>query len=275
MKPLLNADPNAGGGGAPPADWMTTLEEPLRQHVTAKGYKSPADVVKAHINAEQLIGTKRLPAPDPNWKPEQWQSLYKELGMPDSPDKYELPDVKLPEGVKLDDDLKVVKELAHKTGLNKTQAKAWMEAYMTNAAKGHTMKAEAEAQAKALAEATLKEKYGAQFDAKQNIVKALLARESTPELLEAMTKAGLANDPAMFDFMLKMGSQLLEDGTGEGGGGLQVADNVKAQNEIASLQQDKEFWGAYTNPYHVNHKAAVARMTELYSRGYPGQTQAA
>jgi hypothetical protein len=272
MRLHLDPDPNAAGGGAP--DWTATLDEPMKQHVTSKGYKSPADVIKAHMNAEQLIGTKRLQAPDANWKPEQWESLYKELGRPEAPDKYKVPDVKLPDGMKLDDDLKILRDLAHKTGLNQTQADAWMKAYMETAASGHKTKADAEAQARTAGETAIKEKYGEQLDAKKNVVKALLARDSSPELMEALTRTGLANDPAMFDFMVKLGTQLIEDKAG-GRSNLDVAENVKAQNEIQSLQQDKDFWTAYTNPYHVNHKAAVERMTSLYTSAYPGTVKAA
>ena len=257
----------AAGSGTP--DWLTGLDDGAKAHITAKGYKTPGDVVKAHIEAERLIGSKRLPAPDQNWKPEQWDALYAELGRPASADKYTLPEVKLPDGLKLDDDVKVVRELAHKMGLNQRQAGMLLEAYMGTSATGYTQQLEAKKQAAADAETALKAKWGDNLDGRRGLVKAVLAKHGSPELAQLLESGDIGNNPDLFNFLVNVGTTVIEDTAG-GKHGMTLPPATRAQNEIEQLRTDTQFMAAYGNSNHPNHAAAVARMTRLYSEAFPG-----
>lgn len=262
-------DPDLAGSGGGGADWTTGLDEGAKTHVATKGYKTPGDVVKAHIEAERLIGTKRLAAPAENWKPEQWDSLYSELGRPVKADGYTLPDVKLPDGLKLDDDVKIVRDLAHKMGLNQRQAGMLLETFMTTSSQGYTMQADAKKQAREAGEQKLRETHGDKLDGKRGLVNAVLAKHGNPEFAAVIDGSDIGNNPELFNFLLSIGTAVTEDTAG-GRSALALPPATRAQMEIQQAQGDVQFMAAYYNGSHPNHTAAVARMSRLYSEAHPG-----
>lgn len=264
----------AAGAAGGQADWLASLDAGTRQHIEAKGYKTPADLAKAYVGAEALIGQKRLVAPQKDWGDEQYLALYKELGMPDTPDKYPVPEIKPPEGVKLDDDLKEVRQLAHKMGLTPKQAKILQEEYANRAIKGHELESSQQKQSLAQAEAAIAEKFGDKLEGARGLVSAVLKQHAPEGFAEQLEAAGLANNPAVFEMLHNMGKLLMEDSS-RGGAALNVPQTTKAMAEIESLMQDPKFLGVYANGSAPGHAAAVERVNRLRSIAYPGQTQLA
>lgn len=90
---------STGGDNA----WYGEIKDAeVRDWVQKAGYKTPESALKAHMNAERLVGKGRLPLPDPE-KLGEWEG-WKALGSPDTPEGYQdavkLPE--LPEGMSLD-----------------------------------------------------------------------------------------------------------------------------------------------------------------------------
>lgn len=51
-------------------------------------YTSETDMAKAHVSLVRSMD-KRIPIPDENAKPEEWDQVYNKLGRPETPDKYQ------------------------------------------------------------------------------------------------------------------------------------------------------------------------------------------
>src|SRR6187402_285557 len=111
----LNLEPGPGegqpgGGGtalaatattttAAPPDWRTSLSEDYRNSPSIAKFKSQDELAKGYINLEHEFGKPKLPAPQDNWTEKEWGELHGRLGRPEKPEQYELPEVKLEDGL--------------------------------------------------------------------------------------------------------------------------------------------------------------------------------
>lgn len=123
------------------------LPEGLQEHAKhfAK-YTDPRHVFEANVNLQQLLGQKAnaVVIPDADAPPEAWAPVLKRLGVPDSPEGYNLkvPD-KLPEGVSVDaESLKEFGAFAHGIGLTPQQVSKLQEFDIGRATKGAAGSAE-------------------------------------------------------------------------------------------------------------------------------------
>lgn len=84
----------------------------------------PRKVLEGYRNLEKLHGVPaeqilKLPTDD---NPEAWSSVYSRLGRPETPDKYGMDNIKVPEGVSLDTDrIAFFDSIMHKHGLSTAQ----------------------------------------------------------------------------------------------------------------------------------------------------------
>lgn len=275
--PSLLGGPSGGGtpppaGGAPPAgggNWLDSLPKDLHTETITK-FKSPEELARGYVNAQALIGQKRLAAPNDKWGETEWKSFYKELGVPDAPDGYKTPELKLPEGIKLDDArVKKANEALHKAGLTPKQHEAVLRYYGETLSEQHT--ASAQQRQAALSEGTnaLKAEWGDKFDAHLDIARSVIAKFGDEGLMDTLVESGAANNPAFIKALHKIGSAILEDSArGRGDGGLKVMDSTAALQEIDSLKLDKEFQKALGTANHPAHKAAVERWTLLHGKAH-------
>ena len=66
-------------------------------------FTSQEELARGYVNAQRLIGTKRLEAPQPTWTEKEWGALYDTLGRPKELERYTLPQgTELPDGFKFD-----------------------------------------------------------------------------------------------------------------------------------------------------------------------------
>lgn len=107
-------------------DWRP---ETLRGEKALEKYKSQEDALKALVNAQKLIGKKAegIVPPGADAKPEEVEAFRAKLreiqGVPDAPDKYELPTLDgLPDGLTVPEEATAwFKNIAHKHGLSPAQ----------------------------------------------------------------------------------------------------------------------------------------------------------
>lgn len=145
-----------------------------------KGWDDPVKPIQAYKNLEKFHG---VPADQLIKLPKSFDEegaldpVYDRLGRPASPDKYE---IKLPEGVQADDTrMNLVKQVAHKIGLNPKQLQALAEAdakYMGEATKAY----EAERAQKMEAEVNaLQKEWGTHFEERAELGRRFV-RNSLP-----------------------------------------------------------------------------------------------
>lgn len=269
---LMNPDPAGGNGGGAP-EWLGALPETMRGDESLKTIPDVPTLAKNYVEARKFIGSKRLEAPQPNWTPDKWAAFNKEIGVPEGPDKYEMPQVTLAEGLKLDDGrMKTAKEMFHKLGLRGEQAKGVLEYYMNDLNAVHQASAAARAKEQSDGEAALKAKWGASYDKNVAAAKTALSKLATPEFLEHLDKSGLGNHPAMVEMWVKVGENLKEDSAGgRGAGSLDAQDAERAKTEIARLRTDEAFQKAYRDAVHPGHKEAVERLYKLNQQAHGTQ----
>lgn len=112
--------------------WTENLPEDLKPYAATLGkYPNATELLRGLGNASKLIGqkTQGVQVPGPDAKPEEIAEFHKALGVPESPEGYNLtkPE-KLPDGVEWnEDEIKGFAEFAHKQGLLPDQTKALIE----------------------------------------------------------------------------------------------------------------------------------------------------
>lgn len=255
---------------------IATLPEDIRAEPSLASFKTVDDLAKSYVSSQKLIGTNRLPSPQPTWTDNEWNGLYQALGRPEKPEMYELPkDVKLREGITMDPEkLKGTWGELHKLGLNKKQAEGVMRYYMG------TLNSTAEAedamrtQQVATGVEELRKTHGDKYDAVVGIAKGVLQKFSPDGFMDFLEKSGLANHPQMVGFLHKIGSVMSEDSMRGGGApSIPVGDAGAATLELTKLEQDQEFQKAYHDRHHPSHKEAVDRILYLNRIAYPGKVQ--
>lgn len=136
-----------------------------------------------------------------------WNAVYAKLGRPESAEGYELP---VPEG-DTGDFAKTTSEWMHKAGLNKQQAQALATEWNSYQAQ------QAEAQQAAIQKqresdlSSVKQDWGAQFDANRSVMEKAVNTFAPPEFIEMLDKSGLINSPVIANMFLKIGAAINED----------------------------------------------------------------
>jgi len=279
-----------GGGGTATlvGDWREHLDPAIKDHPALANLKTPADVAKSYINAQNLIGRKGVPLPSKEADPmdeakrRDWDTVYDTLGRPSDYKKYDLGEVQRPQGFP-DDPPEMVdgfKQFAHKIGLLPHQVKALYQWQHEQAINSFNTTIEGNQQATQQAEATLRKEYGKAFDGNLAGAKSLIQKFGDQNLLQELEQSGMGNNPHVIRFLVKVAKQFGEDGN------LRVGDTQtgtlspsEAQVEVQKIMGDKS--GAYWNrpdpktgikPYSdAEHKAMVQKVHDLMQMAHPGQ----
>lgn len=249
------------------------LPEDIRADAVFKDIKDLNGLAKGYKSAQQMIGIPkdqllRLPVEGDEASEKEYRT---KIGVPEKPDGYK---INFPEGAKVDADfVKGFQEAGHKAGVTPKQAQQIVDWYTSDQAKrGESAGASTAAEA-AERVGKLKTEWGAAFD--QKVAGAKKAVEhfeaKYPGLKDALERTGLGNEPAFAKFFDGMAANLREDGLlGRADGSAeQIESPVEARQQIAALQQDKNFMKSYQDRRDVGHKAAVGKMEALYQRAYP------
>jgi hypothetical protein len=281
-----NGDPNAGGGGSLLAggdkgggasggtpDWRSSLPEDIRNEavfasVKAKDAGEALGIIgKSYVHAQRMVGAEKILRPRDNWTPEQWREWNKSVGVPETHDKYTIPEVKLAEGLTLvPEKMENFKKVFHDAGLRPDQVQKVMKAYLEDVNGEFTGKQTAASTARAQAEQELKTEYGDKYDAKLDVARSVLKKFGSDTLLQKLESSGLANDPEVVRMFAKLGEGMLEDRAGGSGDGLILQTSTQALQEINALKGDKEFQSALSNRTNPGHKAAVDKWYQLHQQ---------
>lgn len=265
------AGDGAGASGTPP-DWRASLPENLKTEPSLADVPDVGTLAKRFVDAHKFIGLKRLEAPTQSWDEKKWGEFYTALGRPEAPDKYKVPEVKVPEGMEVSEDaIKAARENLHKLGLTQKQfegALQWYLGFESEQFKKTTAEVES---GRATAEAKLKEEWGDKFAQNADIARAALKKFSSPDFAKWVDESGVGNNPELVKVFHQIGMSMLEDTARGKGPGLPLNDSTAAAMELANLKLDTEFMKALTKREHIGHRTAVARWTQLHERAYPGK----
>ena len=262
-------DPNAGKTAtpAPPADWKAGLDPELAKSPILTAFKDVAALAKSHIDAQKLLGHRRTALPEKNWSEAQYNEFYNQLGRPEAPDKYNVPKVQLSQGIELpEENINAAKAEFHKLGLSGQQFEGVLKWYLDYVDKGYKSAQEAVKTKASQAEAKLKEEWGDEYVAKQDMAKEALRQYASEEFLEYIDQTGLGNHPELIKAFAKIGHDMVEDSARGRGPGMHTGGAAAAAIAIDELKMNREFMDAFLTRHHPGHDAAVAKWRMLHER---------
>lgn len=283
-------DGGAGGGGFDPASIaeipVTQLlgeEHELARHPALKDFKNVDGLARSLIDTQKMVGmdkNKLLALPPEGATDEELSAFYDKLGRPSDPKEYEADEFTPPEQLKDFQPNKELmdqfREIAHKEGLTPKQFKALTNFYNGFSAATMVTALEAQEQARATTEKTLKQEWGTAYDKELGLAHKAVAEYTDDEFRSWLDQTGLGNDIRMLRTFAKIGATL-QEGTDVGGGGGGGGNNgamtpAQAQQVIASKYSDESFMKAYSDAGHPNHGNAVSEMERLFQMAHPPAT---
>lgn len=263
------AKPEGTPAAAAVKSWTDDLGE-LKSHPAAQKFKSPADLLKSYVNLEKTIGKDKIALPGKDAKPEEIKAFFAKLGVPESPDGYKLPDVKLPESAGTINP-NVQKEFlakAHEIGLTPQQVSALYEWQAGSITSALSQKEAAAAESVQKSEAALRKEFGRAYDEKISTAKKVIAAFGDDGMKEVIA-GEIGNNPAFVRFLAKIGSSLSESGfKGVGGVSTFTMTPEMAKAEIHRIYSDKNH--PHNIATHPAHKAALEQMKDLHHMAYAG-----
>lgn len=264
------------------------LPEEYRNEASLSNIKDLNSLVKGYVHAQKEIGSRiRIPGPDasPEVKaefnkrmeaagymttpdltdPKQKDALFNKLGRPETPEGY---DAEIPEelGVLVNDNqLKSYRELAHKVGLSKEQAKALLEYDINRTVE--TMEGSA-----SMAKETLKAEWGDAFDQRISLSKDTLKHfeGKYPDAVQAIKNGPAGNNPVVLLMAAELGKMYKESGIVVGNRSVNYGlTPTEARNRIQEVMGNKDH--AYHKDTDPKHWSAVEEVETLYKAAYPEQ----
>lgn len=257
---------NLDGTGA--KTWLDGLPDDLKGDASLKRFTDVPNLAKAYKNLESQLGKDRITVPGPHTTDEEWQAIYKKMGLPD-PDKYEIKG----EGLK-DDVLKDFKAAAHKAGLLPKQAQAAIDWFVAREAQFDKLEADARVKALADTKAALEKEWGQDFKHEMLRTQALIKNHGSPEFVKFLDESGFGNNIHVAKFLNSLAKGAFKEDTevagDTGGAGAQVApsDARKQATDITANPKNPSY-AAYHDAAHPNHKAAVKEVQDLWDIVYP------
>jgi hypothetical protein len=257
-------------GGGNPSAWDTFIQTVPEEHrenpsiLKFKNSENPvAALANAHASAVQLIGRDKIPVPKTD---EEFRAAFKRLGMPETPDEYELDHgLENPterEEFELKRGREWLRKTAHELGLTKKQAEGL---YKSQAAELRRMVGDMEVIAKEEIDkgmAVLRDEYGHNFESRMTLANRAIEHVGGREVIDLFRDTGVGRHPAVARMMVKVGQAFAEDmgidkSTGEA---LEHSQTLKGKAE--ELMHSP----AYSDKTDPAHKATVAQVTRLFEK---------
>lgn len=265
---------DASGAAATDAPWQDSLPDDLKTHPLFRGYKTPDEAMKAHLNLYKQRGVpaeKLLTIPDKplDQAPDDWAPIHKALGVPDDPKDYKIE--LAPESAADTPELaNILRELGGKAKFTPQAMNAVIETLNDlgkKAAEAET--AQLAAQTKEVSD-TLTKEWGAAAEGNKRAIGKLIR--------DAL--GGQVDDAAMLDLETSLGSNLTlsrvlahavgkmaepeaPEGAGREAGGAKQMTPAAATAALNAFHGDPEKMAALQNRNHPQHKAVLAERAGI------------
>lgn len=250
-------------------DWRAALPDELREAEALARFGDVAALAREHVHLQSLIGRKGLIPPGDDASPEERAAFFTALGRPATPDDYDLGDFAPPEGMPWNGEMQaaMLREM-HAAGLTDRQARTLVEAYagMQGEACDRAC-AEREAEA-TRALAGLEAEWGDGFDAKLDLAgRAFRAAfgESYDDVagLELAGGGRVGDHPAFVRAFASLGERMAEPELVGAEPAPRRATPEAAKRHLTTLEADPSFRAALLDRAHPDHRAAVAKRSQL------------
>jgi hypothetical protein len=255
----------ANAAVAVPVSFLDSLPEELRNEPSLRTIPDVPSLAKSFVNGQRLIGAEKIPLPGKNATDEDWRSVYKRLGLPDTPDHYEVKtNGKMP-----DSDLSALKSRAYEAGLNSKQVQAIASLYEDNLSQSQEALQQSAQEADFAGEQLLRQEYGKAFDREirraQSAAKAVGIDLNMFDTLKLSDGSLVGNNPDFIRMFVKIADMIGED-TLEGATSETVMTPHEAKQQIAEMTSKGS---AYWNKHDPKHDEAVKQVLYLREFVYP------
>lgn len=237
-------------------NWKDSLPEELRNEPCLDNVKNFATLTKSYVNSQKMIGKNKIAIPGENATEEERNAFYSALGRPATANDYKHDNVKLPEGIELDENaVSKFKEFAFKNGISQEVYEQALAFDIERARVAQEAAVAAHNQEYTATMNKLQEKYGDNLPARiAQVDKAL----TTFGIKDIFVEKALTNNFEIFEALANIGSRISESKLMPG----EVAQNFKTpQQQIDDIYADKN--SPIYQMDHPKHDATVAEVKRL------------
>lgn len=233
--PAVNAPaPSLGTGNQPTTSWRDSLPDDLKADPTLSKYSDVANLSKAHIELQKKFGQKGVFKPGKDASPEEVKAFREQMGIPTSPDKYDLGDFG---DVKVDPSIvDWAKKIGSEHGVEPAALKAIIADYVkTESANEKAMETALKAAVQEGFDG-LRTEWGEAFQ--RNIDRANFAVQKTggQALVDRLKEFGADNDPLILKHFAEVAKLYGEDQLREAGAGDGAQSPLELDAEIKQVQ---------------------------------------
>ncbi len=242
------------------------VEIPLRDHPALEKYATKDEAVKALVHAQRMLGKTPegfVRVPGDGDGEEELDAFYAALGRPEAADGYELPDMEMPEGFEVREELvSGLREKAFELGLTPRQVSglyAWFLPLAMDA--HHGLESESENMRRLELDALRSVHRG---DTPAMLDRAMRAAEAIggEELLAALDKTGAGDRAPVIAAFAKLAPLVLEGGLRGSGGGW--GEDLSLER-LREMMRDPRF----ADPAR-REPDFVKKVNQGFERLYPG-----
>jgi hypothetical protein len=232
------------------------IDADIRTDKTLGGIKSVPEMARQLVNAEKLIGKKRLVLPEGEQDVPAMDALARAVGWPESPDKY--PAIVPPAGVTVNPEMdKMLRQWSHALRFTPGQfaglAQRIAELNVSQVANETAAAAKVQETAVNAQKTAWGDRYGYNIQLANTAAAAFAGQE---RLLRLQQKGYLA-DPDFLAFCKEVGEAVSPDRLHVSAGG--TPDKGGIQRQISELETSD----AYRKSAHPRHSAVTAQVLQL------------
>lgn len=218
---------------APAADdWRASLPEDLKADQSLATFKNVAGLAKSYVETKRLVGQKGVRVPTDASTPEEIAEYRKALGVPDSPESYQITRPSVAANGGWDDEAeKAFLGVAHKAGIPPRAVQevvTWYGSYLAQQIDA------AQREAVALAQ-ELRREWGANYDAMIGQATRAVKEYGGDALAMLLEETGYGRHPVFVRAFAKIGQDLVEHGAMQAEG-YELLGPEETASRIASLQ---------------------------------------
>jgi hypothetical protein len=244
-----------GDNGNFAQNWRECLPEDIRGEKCLDNIHNFESMVKSYVSGQRMIGAKKVAIPGENSTADDWNAFYSAIGRPAKADDYKLDNVKLPEGIELDDEqLAAYRKFAHDNGMTQKTFEAALAYDVARVEKQMAAAAAAAAAELSETEGKLKKDWGLTYQQQLGYAQRALQEYG---LVNLMNTKALSNNYDFIVAMAKIGATLSESRMPDG------AKNTPADidSQLQAITGDMNH--AYYKREHPQHEAAVKEVMRL------------
>lgn len=244
-----------------PQTFIDTLPEDLRGEASLQSIQDVGQLAKSYVHAQRMVGQDKIAVPGKHATDDDWKQVYSKLGVPETPEGYEVK-YELQEGAS-DQPVKDFVSKAHTLGLLPHQAQGILDYYSSLEQSGRDELEKNNTLSRQNAEQDLRQEFGLAYDKQLSKANNLYNKHFAEQLKDIKLQDGsnILNHPGFVKALASMSDKFSEDNIGaeQEEGGPMTPD--QAEKEINKILGDPN--GPYWNKGHPNHNAAVQEVFQL------------